>query len=206
MTFVTVLTTVTVTHFFYLYLYLQLHINTVLTILTSLLRCCHFFSVYCYCNMDVFVGWCWLWRLNLYVLVLFFSHVSALTCGVTACWCVCVCRCEQCTCACIHVHCVDKHTCWPDKAIGSKYIICTTVILWHLHGMLVVYTDIQYMEQNTTNCRNKVIKRSMNSLQFITTLKNTFLQRFICELCLVIPVILLKESRTQKTPKIVHEM
>ena len=119
---------------------------------------------------------------------------------------VCVCRCKQCTCACIHVHCVDKHTCWPDKAIGSKYIICTTVILWHLHGMLVVYTDIQYMEQNTTNCRNKVIKRSMNSLQFITTLKNTFLQRFICELCLVIPVILLKESRTQKTPKIVHEM
>jgi len=113
---------------------------------------------------------------------------------------------SACVHAYMHVHCADQHACWLDKPIGSKYIICTTVILWHSHGMLVVYTDIQYMEQNTTNCRKKIFKRSVNSLHFITTLKTTFLQRFVCKSCLVISVIMFKESRTQKTPKMVHEM
>ena len=108
-------------------------------------------------------------------------------------------------CACMHVRCVYQHICWPDKPIGSKYIIRTKVILWHIHGMLVVYTDCQYMEQNR-NRRKKIFKRSINSLQFITTLKNTFLQWFICKLCLLVPVVLLKKSRTKKTPKMVHEM
>jgi hypothetical protein len=179
----------------------------ILTTLTSLLHCCHFFfSVYCYFNNNFFVVWCWLRWSNLYVLVLFFLpfFCIALWCYCLL-VCVCVCRCGQCMCACMHVHCVDQHTCWPDKPIGSKYIIRTTVILWHIHGMLVVYTDCQYMEQNR-NCRKKIFKRSINFLQFTTTLKNTFLQWFICKLCLVIPDVLLKESRTKKTPKMVHEM